>query len=98
MWYLDLNALPSIIAVLVILSNQLSNVCALSALFVFAQHVMMYVTYFPLRRGLWVKLARKACWLAYCKIQLDVVGHPSASSKLHFTYYILGHTKSFLAY
>ncbi len=56
---------------------------------------MTYVSYFPLRRGLWVRMARKACWLAYCKIWPDVVEHPGTSATLHFTYYILRHTKSF---
>ncbi len=39
-------------------------------------HMVTYVMYYPLRRGLWVRTARKACWFAYCKIQLDVLGHP----------------------
>ncbi len=30
-------------------------------------------TYFLLRRGLWVRMARKACWLAFCKIRWDVL-------------------------
>ena len=51
------------------------------------------VTY--LRRGLWVRIARKACWLAYCKMPADIVGHPATFGILHLTYYVLGHTKSF---
>ncbi len=49
-----------------------------------------------LRKGLWVRMARKACWFAYCKVRPDVVGHhPGTSGILHFTYYILGHTTCF---
>ncbi len=55
---------------------------------------MTCVTYFPLCRGLWVRIGRKACWLAYCKIQPDIVDHPGTSGILHFTYYVLGRTKS----
>ncbi len=55
---------------------------------------MTCVTYFPLRRGLWVGMARKACWLMYCKIPPDVVEHPGTSGILHFSYYILGQIKS----
>ena len=52
------------------------------------------LTYLPLRRGLWVRIARKACWLAYCKMRPDVVGHPGIFGILHLTYYyVLGHTK-----
>ncbi len=40
-------------------------------------------------------MARKACWLAYCKIPPDIVGHPGISGILHFTHCVLGHTKSF---
>ncbi len=40
-------------------------------------------------------MARKTCWLAYCKIRPNVVAHPVTSGMWHFTYYILGHTKSF---
>ncbi len=40
-------------------------------------------------------MARKARWLAYCKIRLDVVEHPGTSGILHYTYYVLRHTKSF---
>ncbi len=54
-----------------------------------------YVTYLPLCRGLWVRIADKACWLAYYKNRLDVVGHPGTSDILHFTYHIVGRTKSF---
>ncbi len=46
-------------------------------------------------RGLWVRIARKACWLAYCKMQPDAVGHPGIFGIRHLTYYVLGHTKSF---
>ncbi len=56
---------------------------------------MTYVMYFTLHRGMWVRMARKACWLANCKIGTDVVGHPGFSGILHFTYYVLDHTKSF---
>ncbi len=45
-------------------------------------------------RGLWVKIARKACWLACCKMRLDAVGHPGIFGILHLTYCVLGHTKS----
>ncbi len=38
---------------------------------------------------------KNACCPAYCKIKLDVVEHPGTSGILHFTYYVLGHTKSF---
>ncbi len=55
----------------------------------------MYVKYFQLRRGLWVGMARKVCWLAYYKIEPDVLEHPGTCRILHFTYYVLGHTKSF---
>ncbi len=56
---------------------------------------MTYVTYFPLHGGLWVRMAAKARWLAYCKIRPDVVEHPGTSGILHFTYYVLGRPKSF---
>ena len=39
--------------------------------------------------------ARKACWLAYCKVRPDVVGHPDIFGIQHLTYYVLGHTKYF---
>ncbi len=76
---------------------KLSDVCTLSALFVLVQNTVTYVTYFLLRKGLWVRMARKACWLAYCKIPADVVEYPGTTGILHFTYYVLGHAKSFSA-
>ncbi len=81
----------------VFLSNQLSHVCALSALLIFVRHTLTYVTYFPLRSGLWVKMTRKACWLAYREIWPDVVGQPGTFGRLHFTYYVIGNLKSFSA-
>ena len=53
------------------------------------------MTYLPLRRGLWVRIARKACWLAYCKMQPDAVIGPGTFGILHLTYYVFGHTKHF---
>ncbi len=46
-------------------------------------------------RGLWVRIARKACWLAYCKMRLDAVEHPGIFGILHLTCCVLGHTSSF---
>ncbi len=46
-----------------------------------------------MRRGSWVRMARKACWPAYCKFQC-AVGHPGTSGVVHFTFYILEHAKS----
>ncbi len=43
----------------------------------------------PWCRGLWVRVARKACWFVYCKIQLEIVGHPGIFGILHLTYYVL---------
>ncbi len=56
---------------------------------------VMYVMYFLGRTGLLVRMTEKAGWFAYCKIRPDVVGHPGTPGILHFTYCILGHTKSF---
>ena len=42
------------------------------------------VIYLLLRRGLWVRTARKARWLALCKMLLDVVGHPGHFGIMHF--------------
>lgn len=38
----------------------------LSTLFILVKHT---VTYLWLRKGLWVGIARKVCWLACCKIR-----------------------------
>lgn len=62
----------------------LSIICHLSLL-----------TWLPLGWELWVRTARKACWLVYCKMWLDEVGQPGIFDTLHFTYYALGHTKQF---
>ena len=43
-----------------------------------------------LHRGLWV---RKACWLAYCKMQPGALGH--ILGVLHLIDYVLVHIKSF---
>lgn len=40
-------------------------------------------------------LANKESWFVQWKLQPDVVGHPGIFGILHFTHYILGHTKSF---
>lgn len=53
------------------------------------------VTYRPLCRELWVRIARKVCWLTYCTISLHVVEHRGIFGILHLTYYVLGHAKSF---
>lgn len=58
----------------------------LSTLFILVKHT---VTYLWLREGLWVGIARKVCWLACCKIRLDIFRHPAASGMLHFTYFLL---------
>lgn len=42
------------------------------------------VIYLQLRRGLWVGIARKARWLAFSKMQLDVLGHPGIFGIMHF--------------
>lgn len=55
------------------------------------------VMYCLLCRGLWVRIPRKACWLTYCKMCTDAVGHPGIFGILHLTQYILRHTKSFSA-
>ncbi len=56
----------------------LTNICAPN---------VMYVLYFQLCRELWARMARKACWLAHCKIRLDFVEHPGTSGI--FTFHIL---------
>lgn len=45
------------------------------------------------RTVLWVRIGWKACWLAYCKIQPDVVGH-GIFAMLHVAYYVSGHSMS----
>ncbi len=64
--------------------NHLSSV---SALFISERHNVTYVTYFWLCRGLWVRMARKARWLAFCKIRPDVGNNPGSSGIQQFTYY-----------
>lgn len=71
------------LAASVILSCQMF---VLSTLFILVKHT---VTYLWLREGLWVGIARKVCWLACCKIRLDIFRHPAASGMLHFTYFLL---------
>ncbi len=76
--------------------RRLSFVCHLSQLCLYLSDTMWHVWHiFHGRKDLWVRMARKARWLAYCKIQPDVVEHPGTSGILHFTYYALGHTKPF---
>lgn len=59
-------------------------------------HSVKYVTYLPQRRGLRVRIARKAAgWLVYCKVRPGAVGHPGIFDILHFTYFTLGHAKTF---
>ncbi len=72
--------------------NHLSSV---STLFKSERHSVTHVTYFPLCKELWSRMARKTWWLAYCKIRPDVVEHPGTSGILHFTYYSLGLGKFF---
>lgn len=38
---------------------------------------------------------KTAGWLVYCKVRPGVVGHPGIFDILHFTYFTLGHTKTF---
>ena len=78
-----MNSLSSVI---------MSNVCVLSPLCIFSRHTVTYVTFPLLPRGLWVRIARKACWLAHCKMRPGVVGHPGVCGILHLTYFILGQT------
>lgn len=49
-------------------------------------HTTVYVVSAPLCKGFWVRITRKACWLAYCKMRLDSVGHPGIFGMLHSTY------------
>lgn len=55
----------------------------------------VHVSNLQLCRGSWVRIASKACWLAYCKIRPYAVGHPGIFGLLPLTYYIMGHAKSF---
>lgn len=52
------------------------------------------VTYLPLHRGLRVKISRKACWLAFCKMQAGAVGHPGVFGILDILNTINNHEKS----
>ncbi len=61
---------------------------------IFPQHTATHVTYFPLHRVTWGRVSRKGCWLAWCKIWPDTTQLPGASAILHFTFCVLGHTKS----
>ena len=45
------------------LFSELSNICALSALFVSVQHTLNFVAHHSPHGGLWVRIARGACWL-----------------------------------
>ncbi len=83
-----------VFAVLVILSI-IRQMFVLSWLCLYLRDTLCHVMNFLLCRGLWVRMAKKACQLAYCKIRPDVVGHPGTSGILHFTYYRLEHAKSF---
>ncbi len=69
-----------------------SSVICLSFVYIWATQCDV-CDVFPLCRGLWVRMARKACWLAYCKIRLYIVKHCGTFVILHFTYY--AHTKPF---
>lgn len=53
------------------------------------------VTNHLLRRALWVRIARKACCLSFCKMRPDAAEHPGMFGTLHLTYHVLGHTRSF---
>ncbi len=59
---------------------------------IFTQHAVTHVPYFLCAE---VRMGRKECWLPYCKIQPNELGHPGTSAILHFTYYTLGRIKSF---
>ena len=54
-------------------------------------HHLVNGTNLPVYKGLWVKIAKLAYWLAYCKMHLDAVGHPSIFAMLHSTSCVLGH-------
>lgn len=56
--------------------NALSSVIALSVSCLCSLNSSLSAMYLPLRRGMLVRMARKARWFAYCKTQLDAVGHP----------------------
>ncbi len=60
----------------------------------FGMHIMTYEV-FSAARGLLVRVATRACWLAYFKIRSDVERHSGTSGILHSTYYIFRHAKSF---
>ncbi len=62
----------------------LSIICHLSQLCLYLSDTMWCMWHILLCRGLWVRMAR-----------LDVVEHPGTFGILHFTYCVLGHTKSF---
>lgn len=48
------------------------------------------VTYLLLHKGLWVRIARKTSWFAFCKIWLDAVGHPCIWHTMCWDYWALG--------
>ena len=72
-------------------ASDLSNVCLLPRLcFIFMRRTVTYVLLSGVCCvGVWVRTARKACRLAYCKMQLDVVGHPDL-----FLAFCISHTSN----
>ncbi len=86
---------PNMVTHVLVTLSVIWQMFALSRLCLYLHGTLWRVTHFLLCKGLWVRMARQAYWLAYCKIRLDEIGHPGTSGILHFKYYVLGHTKSF---